>query len=145
MPHQVVAEVLEVVEELEPERRDRQVEIVVGELPPCHADRGLLRQVIANLTSNALKFTRAVPHARIEWSSDVEEDKTIYRIQDNGIGFEMRYAERLFGPFERLVTMDDYEGTGIGLALVERIITRHGGRVWAEGDVGEGATFSFTL
>ena len=129
---------------------DPNVELVVGRLPPCHADPALLRQVFANLLQNAHKFSRDSRPARIEVGAsrtggpEIDPD-TVYFVRDNGAGFDERYAHKLFGVFQRLHRADEYEGTGIGLALVQRIVERHGGRVWATGEVGVGATFSFTL
>jgi light-regulated signal transduction histidine kinase (bacteriophytochrome) len=104
-----------------------------------------MRQVLANLVSNALKFTRLRDDAVIEIGGREEEKRNIYHIKDNGVGFDMRYCGRLFGVFQRLHGEKEFEGTGIGLALVQRIIHRHGGLIWAEAKVNEGATFYFTL
>ena len=129
------------------EQAGRQVEIVVGEqLPPCQGDPGLLLQVWVNLLSNALKFTRPREAARIEIGCQVKENgERVYYVQDNGTGFDMRYADKLFGVFQRLHSADEFEGTGVGLALVQRIILRHGGRIWADAQPDVGATFYFTL
>jgi len=135
----------QVLQDLRAEQADRQVEFVVGDLPPCQADRALLRQVYANLLSNALKFTRERVAARIEIGYEEAEGKGAYYVRDNGVGFDMRYANKLFGVFQRLHSAQAYEGTGVGLAIVQRIVRRHGGRVWAEAEVGEGATFYFAL
>ena len=134
-----------VVRELEPERADRQVEIVLGELPACEADRSLLKQVYVNLLSNAIKFTRKRASARIEVGCYLQGNEPVYFVKDNGVGFEMQYMGKLFGVFQRLHRADEYEGTGVGLANVQRIINRHGGRVWAESQVDQGAAFYFTL
>ena len=121
-----------------PRRRGagRQVEIAVGELPPCWADPALLRQVWLNLLANALKFTRARDPARVEVGSSTQDGETVYFVRDNGVGFDMAYADKLFGVFQRLHRQEDYEGTGVGLALVQRILHRHGGRAWAEAEPG---------
>ncbi len=134
---------------LNPQRIDvaalTRVELRVGVMPACQADPVLLKQVWVNLLSNALKFTRRQEAARIEVGSVQEEGEVVYFVKDNGVGFDMAYADKLFGVFERLHLTEEYEGTGVGLALVQRIIRRHGGRVWAEAAVDEGATFYFTL
>jgi signal transduction histidine kinase len=120
------------------------IDVVVEPLPPCYGEPALLQQVFANLLSNAVKFTsRASPAAiTIGAKSDGE---TVYFVRDNGVGFDERFAEKLFGVFQRLHRLDDFEGTGVGLAIVHRIVSRHGGRVWAESKVNAGATFYFTL
>lgn len=134
-----------VLEDLKGEYAERQVEIVVGDLPDCQGDPALLRQVFVNLLSNALKFTRQRDVARIEVGCQSQNGERVYFVKDNGAGFDMRYAHKLFGVFQRLHRAEDYEGTGVGLAIVQRIIHRHGGRVWAEAAVDEGATFYFTI
>ncbi len=137
--------VQQVLEGLAAEREGRQVEITIGPLPPCQADPSLLKEVWANLLSNALKYTRRREVARIEVSSIEHEGETAYLVRDNGVGFDMRYAEKLFGLFQRLHRAEEYEGTGVGLAIARRIVERHGGRIWAEAEEGKGATFCFTL
>jgi PAS domain S-box-containing protein len=127
------------------ERVGRTIEIRIGELPPCSGDSALLKQVWINLLSNACKYTKQRAIAEIEIGSNRENDETIYFVRDNGAGFDMRYVGKLFGVFQRLHRMEDYEGTGVGLATVQRIIHRHGGRIWAEAAVERGATFYFTL
>jgi len=134
-----------VAQELQQANPDRAVEIKVSGVPPAMGDRGLLRQVLRNLIGNAFKFTRRRPDARIEVGSREDNGERVYYVRDNGAGFDMRYASRLFGVFQRLHPADEFEGIGVELALVQRIIHRHGGRVWGEGRVNEGATFSFTL
>ncbi len=133
------------LEELQGEREGREVEVILGELPPCRADAPLLKQVWLNLLANALKFTRSRAQARIEAGSFARDGETVYFVRDNGVGFDMAYADKLFGVFQRLHRQEDYEGTGVGLALVHRIIHRHGGRVWAEARPDQGAAFFFTL
>jgi CheY-like chemotaxis protein/nitrogen-specific signal transduction histidine kinase len=137
--------VREVLEDLGPERAGRSVDVGVGRLPLCRADRGLLKQVWQNLLSNAFKFTSQRDPAIVEISSRDEAGQQVYWVRDNGAGFDMDLAGRLFGVFERLHSSKEFEGTGIGLSIVRRIVQRHGGRVWAESVVGRGATFYFTL
>jgi signal transduction histidine kinase len=132
-------------EELREVQVDRRMTLTIGELPPAWGDRNLIKQVIVNLLSNAVKFTRAREDARIEAGAYAKDGEWVYFIRDNGAGFDMKYYDKLFGVFQRLHTASEFEGTGIGLALVQRIIKRHGGRVWAEADVNRGATFYFTL
>jgi len=124
---------------------DRQIEISIGELPHCYADPVMLRQVYENLIGNAVKFTRDTKEPRIEIGAIVKDSTTLYYVRDNGIGFDMKYADQIFKPFKRLHKPEEFEGSGIGLATVERIIRRHGGKIWAESEPGKGATFSFTL
>jgi signal transduction histidine kinase len=135
----------QVLEELRTEHKDRQVEVTVGDLPACQADPVLLKQVYANLLSNAYKFTRKREAARIEVGCQQKDGERVYYVQDNGVGFDQRYADKLFGVFQRLHSTGEYEGTGVGLAIVQRIVRYHGGRVWAEAAVDKGATFYFTL
>jgi len=123
----------------------RTIEWVIGELPPVRGDYALLRQVWANLLGNAVKFTRPREAARIEISAREGDGEIIFVVSDNGVGFDMLYVGKLFGVFQRLHSQEEFEGTGIGLATVLRIITRHGGRVWAEAELNRGATFYFTL
>ena len=134
-----------ILADLRTEREGRHVEIVLGELPPCDADPVLLKQVWVNLLTNALKFTRPRERARLEIGSRQTEGRCVYFVGDNGVGFDMRDAANLFGVFQRLPGAQAYEGTGIGLSIVRRIIERHGGQVWAEAAVNHGATFFFTL
>jgi PAS domain S-box-containing protein len=134
-----------VLEELQSEQRDRNVTISVGQLPDCEADPLLLQQVFTNLISNALKYTRQRNPAVIEIGARRQDGACVYFVKDNGAGFDMEYAHKLFGVFQRLHREDEFEGTGVGLAIVQRIVNRHGGRVWAEGRPENGATFYFTL
>jgi two-component system sensor histidine kinase/response regulator len=130
---------------LEPETAGRDIAWEIGDLPEVQGDPRLLRLVLQNLIGNALKYTRTRLEARIEIGVRREATEIVLFIRDNGVGFDMRYAERLFGVFQRLHTSAEFEGTGIGLATVRRIVRRHGGRVWAEGEVDRGASFSFAL
>ncbi|HEV8715026.1 MAG TPA: PAS domain S-box protein, partial [Candidatus Binatia bacterium] len=131
--------------DLHTEQAGRRVEIVIGKLSPCQADPILLKQVLVNLLANALKFTRRRELAHIEIGCQDTDGKCVYFVKDNGVGFDMRYSHKLFGVFERLHRAEEYEGTGVGLAIVQRILHRHGGRVWAEAAVDQGATFYFAL
>ena len=124
---------------------DRSMTLKVEPMPAAFGDHTLVRQVYANLLGNAVKFTKSREVAMIEAGSIVKDSETVYYIKDNGIGFDMQFCDKLFGVFQRLHSNEGYEGTGIGLATVQRIINSHGGRVWAEGKVDEGATFYFTL
>ncbi len=136
---------LNVLEELKAQLDGRQVEIKVGELPVCHGDPALLKQVWVNLISNAIKYTRGREPAIVEIDCAREKDENVFLVRDNGAGFDMQYANKLFGVFQRLHRNDEFEGTGVGLAIVQRIVHRHGGRVWADAAVNCGATFYFTL
>src|SRR5207244_11027645 len=127
------------LDELAPELEGRQVQISRGDLAACQADPVLLRQVYVNLLSNALKFTRRRDVARIEIGAREVAGEVTYFVKDNGTGFDMRYADKLFGVFQRLHRAEDYDGTGVGLAIVNRIVHRHGGRVWADAAVNHGA------
>lgn len=122
-----------------------RIKVIVGDLPSCRADPSMLRQVFMNLLSNALKFTRRRETPVIEIGCRQENGETLYFVSDNGVGFDMRYADKLFGVFQRLHRPEEYEGTGVGLAIVKRIIERHGGRVGAHATVDQGATFYFSL
>jgi len=127
------------------ERAGRDIDLKIAELPASQGDPTLLQQVWLNLLSNALKFTRGKKPAIIEIGAWEMADEIIYYVKDNGAGFDMRYADKLFGVFQRLHRAEEFEGTGVGLAIVQRIVRRHGGRVWAEGEPGKGATFYFAL
>jgi light-regulated signal transduction histidine kinase (bacteriophytochrome) len=124
---------------------DERVSLTVGDLPSADVDPALTRQVWTNLISNALKFTRPKAERVVEIAGRAEPGRVVYSVKDNGVGFDMAYSNKLFGVFQRLHSSHEFEGTGVGLALVQRIVHRHGGEVWAEGKVGEGATFSFSL
>ncbi len=124
---------------------DRKIDIKINNIPPGCGDRTLIKQVYSNLLSNAVKYTRLKNKALIETGGYREGNENIYYIKDNGVGFDMEYYNKLFGVFQRLHSADDYEGTGVGLAIVQRIIHRHAGRVWAESKVEEGTIFYFSL
>ncbi|PKN91272.1 MAG: hypothetical protein CVU44_20375 [Chloroflexi bacterium HGW-Chloroflexi-6] len=134
-----------VIENLADETASRQIEWVLTDMPLAAADLTLIQQVYANLIGNAVKYTGKRETARIEVGSFEKNQETVYFVRDNGAGFDMQYADRLFGVFQRLHRDDEFEGTGIGLATVQRIIQRHGGRTWAEAEPDKGATFYFTL
>lgn len=132
--------------ELAHEYEGRNVEITVADdLPECEADPTLFRQVLVNLLGNAIKYTGCQDIARIEVGCEQSGNETAFFVKDNGAGFDGKYAHKVFGVFQRLHTSDEYEGTGVGLAIVKRVIDKHGGRIWAEGETNKGATFYFTL
>jgi PAS domain S-box-containing protein len=135
----------DVRQQVEQAETGRAIRWDLGELPPAFGDEAMICVVLINLLANAAKYTRPRQEAAIGISGRVEGDEVIYSVTDNGVGFDMAYKDKLFGVFQRLHTTAEFEGTGIGLALVQRIVQRHGGRVWAEGKVNEGATFYFTL
>jgi PAS domain S-box-containing protein len=134
-----------VIAELHDPKSGAQAEFIIHSLHPAHGDRSLLRQVLVNLIGNALKFSRQSNPPTIEVGSRVENDTVIYHVRDNGVGFNMKYASKLFQVFQRLHNPEQFEGTGVGLAIVQRIIQRHGGRVWVESEPNAGATFYFSL
>src|SRR5262249_55773452 len=140
---QLVAEIqIEVLTETE----GRNVTWKIGPLPDLYGDRSMLKQALLNLVSNAVKFSRDRPQPEIEIGcKNKSTDGVVIFVKDNGVGFDMKYVDKLFGVFQRLHRTDEFEGTGIGLATVQRIIHRHGGQVWAEGQVGTGATFYVSL
>jgi PAS domain S-box-containing protein len=123
----------------------RSLDLIIADLPLCDGDPALLKQVWMNLLSNAFKFTRKREHACIEVGAIQKAGEVVYFVKDNGTGFDMRYADKLFGVFQRLHYSEEYEGTGVGLAIVQRIIRRHGGHAWAESELDHGATFFFSL
>jgi PAS domain S-box-containing protein len=141
----LTALVREVVLEMHAEVEGRDIVWKIGELPSVYGDPSMLKLVVANLISNAVKFTRTCPRAEIEIGCREERNEFVFFVEDNGVGFDMKYGEKLFGVFQRLHPQGEFEGTGIGLANVRRIISRHCGRTWADGSPGEGATFYFTL
>jgi light-regulated signal transduction histidine kinase (bacteriophytochrome) len=134
-----------VLQELTPHFQERQIDLRIDDLPPCQGDPTLLHQVWVNLLSNALKYTRKRERALVQIGCARQDGETIYFVRDNGAGFDMQYADKLFGVFQRLHAVGEFEGTGVGLAIVQRVIHRHGGRVWAEAEVDRGATFYFSL
>ena len=137
--------VAHVLRKFHAEQEARKVDVVIGDLPHCQADPALLKQVWMNLLSNAFKYTLKQPSPKIEIGSREENGEQIFFVRDNGAGFDMKYAEKLFGVFQRLHKPADFEGSGVGLAIVQNIIHRHGGRVWADAALNRGATFSFSL
>src|SRR5579863_900540 len=142
---QIAGVVKQAIAELPLEAEERNIEWKIEPLPELNCDAGLLKLVFANLLSNAVKFTRKQPMAVIEVGSSITDGRTTLHVRDNGVGFDPQYADKLFGLFQRLHRQEDFEGTGIGLATVQRIIHRHGGKIWAESRVNSGTTFFFTL
>src|SRR5271169_2769962 len=139
----IVAEVIAI---LQPDTEGRQVQWEIADLPAVECDSVLIKQIFQNLLANALKFTRPRAHAVIEVNHKQETDgQVVFMVRDNGIGFNMKYVDKLFGVFQRLHSADEFEGTGIGLVTVQRIVQKHGGRVWAEAELDKGAAFYFTL
>ena len=134
-----------VIHEMEPDTSSRDIEWKIGKLPQVEGDPALLQMVFFNLINNAVKYTRTRPHAKIEIGSTRTENDTIVFVRDNGVGFDPRYAQKLWGVFQRLHRASEFEGTGVGLANVRRIIMRHGGRTWAESDLDDGAMFFISL
>jgi light-regulated signal transduction histidine kinase (bacteriophytochrome) len=124
---------------------ERRPSVVLGEIPPARGDAALVKQVWANLLGNAIKFSGKREQPVIEVGGREDGAETVYFVKDNGAGFDMQYYDQLFGVFRRLHGAHEFAGTGVGLAIVQRVVTRHGGRVWAEGKVGEGAVFYFSL
>ncbi len=137
--------VAEVIFELKTEIEDRNINWKITDLPVVEADHAMMKQVYLNLLSNAIKFTQKKEDPNIEVSFNNDNGKKIFCVKDNGAGFDMKYIDKVFGIFQRLHTNKEFEGTGIGLANVKRIITKHGGKVWAEGEVNKGASIYFTL
>jgi hypothetical protein len=134
-----------VIADLRMRHEGRELELHLGRLPLCEADPTLLQQVFVNLLSNAFKFTNGRTSAVIEVGAFDRDGESIVFVRDNGAGFDMQYADKLFGVFQRLHTAQEFEGTGVGLSIVRRIIQRHGGRIWAESTPDHGAAFFFTL
>jgi len=137
--------VLQCVARLKEQLGDRALTVQVGELPDCFGDRSLLEQVVINLLSNAFKFTARRDAAQVDVGALRQGETVVYYVRDNGVGFDMKYADKLFGVFQRLHTREAFEGTGIGLSIVQRIIQRHGGKVWADSRLEEGTTLYFSL
>lgn len=137
--------VREAMEILQPLADGRNVRLEVKPMPDCRADPALIKQVMQNLLGNALKFTNSRPEAVIEVGAASENGQTVYYVKDNGVGFDMKYVGKIFGVFQRLHDSESYEGTGAGLAIVQRIIHRHGGEIRAEAETDKGAAFYFTL
>ena len=138
--------VKEALSEVQQETDGRKIDWRIGALPNLYGDRSMLRLALVNLVSNAVKFTRKRPQAEIDIGcTDGKEGEMVVFIRDNGVGFDMKYVNKLFGVFQRLHRTEEFEGTGIGLATVQRIMHRHGGKVWAEGVVDHGATFYFSV
>jgi PAS domain S-box-containing protein len=137
--------VQETLAEVAPRDNHRLIEMRIGELPPCHGDPVLLKQVWTNLLANAVKYARGRSPAIVQIGCDQTNGEAVYFVRDNGVGFDMQYADKLFGVFQRLHRADEFEGTGVGLAIVQRVVHRHGGRVWAEAKPDCGAAFYFTI
>jgi light-regulated signal transduction histidine kinase (bacteriophytochrome) len=135
----------EIFSQLQTSTHARYLHLEIGPLPRARCDRKMIREVLQNLLANAIKFSPTDAEAVIKLDGATKENENVYSVTDHGIGFDMRYTDKLFRVFERVHATGLYEGSGIGLALVKRIITRHGGRVWAEGKVNEGATIYFLL
>jgi signal transduction histidine kinase len=136
---------VECVDKLRADAGGKAPGVTVGDLPACDGEPALLRQVLLNLVGNAFKYSAKTEGARVEVGAERREGELAYYVRDNGAGFDMKYAARLFGVFQRLHRGDEFEGTGVGLAIVQRVVHRHGGRVWAHGEPGRGATFYFTI
>jgi len=136
--------VREVIEELAPDLKERKIDWKISRLPRANCDLALMKIVIANLLSNAVKFTRLRSRAAIEIGHMIRDGEPVFFVRDNGAGFDMRYAGKLFGVFQRLHRAEEFEGTGVGLATVHRILQKHGGKIWAQAELGKGATFYFT-
>lgn len=146
-PHEIDLNglVQEVIEGFASDLQGRQVQWNIRQLPATMCDPALTKIIFTNLFANALKFARRLPVVVIEVGSDTQDGETVFRVRDNGVGFNMKYADKLFGIFQRLHSSDEFEGTGVGLATVKRIVQKHGGHIWAEGELDKGASFYFTL
>ncbi len=134
-----------VIHDVELHNPASQVELAVGPLEDCVGDPALLRQVWVNLIANAFKYTSKKEQPRVEIGCEKIDGTTAFYVTDNGTGFDMRYADKIFGVFQRLHRAEDFDGTGVGLAIVQRVVHRHGGHVWAQAEPDQGATFHFTL
>jgi light-regulated signal transduction histidine kinase (bacteriophytochrome) len=141
----VYATIQNIIKEQLESEQGREIEFLISPLKKAKGDINMLRLVWINLIGNAIKYTRRTPKAKIEIFDSMDNGRVVYTIRDNGVGFDMKYVGKLFGVFQRLHTTEDFEGTGVGLALVSRIISRHGGKVTAQGAVNQGATFSFYI
>jgi light-regulated signal transduction histidine kinase (bacteriophytochrome) len=135
----------EIIKRLKPDTSNRQIEWKIGTLPYVECDIALMKVVFENLLANAIKFTRPRTPAVIEVGREDKDGVSVVYVRDNGVGFSMKYADKLFGVFQRLHRAEDFEGTGVGLATVQRIIQKHGGRIWAQAELDKGATFYFSL
>ena len=144
-PTDLAALVKKVISELQPELDGRNINFDVSSLPTVECDAGLMKQVFWNLIANAVKFTAARESSFIEIGKSKEDGTNVFFIRDNGAGFNMKYADKLFAPFQRLHSQEEFAGTGVGLAIVQRIILKHNGRIWADAEANRGATFFFTL
>ena len=145
MPVDMTALAGEVLRELRSGQKELNAKFEIANLPKCTGDPSLLKQVFVNLLSNAIKFSRNKQNALVQVGSLRQGGESVYFVRDNGAGFDMQYADRLFGVFQRLHSDEQFEGTGVGLSIVQRVIERHGGRIWAESAPDKGATFNFTL
>ncbi len=144
-PVDLTALAQEVLQDLLTNQDLSKVDVEIAELPPCNGDPSLLKQVLVNLLSNAIKFSWNKEKPMVQVGSHRENDETVYFVRDNGAGFDMQFADRLFGVFQRLHTQEEFEGTGVGLSIVRQIIHLHGGRIWGKSAPDQGATFYFTL
>lgn len=137
--------VREIINDIDRDGKGRVIEWKIEELPPVYADVNSFRQVWVNLISNAVKYSGKVAQPVIEIGAGQHNGQVSYFVKDNGVGFDEKYAGKLFRVFQRLHSSDEFEGTGVGLAIIEKIISKHGGRVWARSETGQGACFSFSL
>jgi light-regulated signal transduction histidine kinase (bacteriophytochrome) len=139
------AMVAEVIQEIAPEEKNGHIQWAIGQIPDLMGDINAIRQVWVNLISNAVKYSAKTEAPFIEIGFLSREGETVFFVKDNGVGFDEKYKHKLFKVFQRLHSADDFEGTGVGLAIVEKVVAKHGGRVWAEAKVGQGACFYFSL